>query len=494
MDSEQVLLRNVRPLGSGEPTELLIIDGVLRPGREAGQAAGPIREVDLDGRTVLRGLWDSHVHFGSSSSMQRQLDLTRTGSAADVIIAVAERLAEQPPDPVIIGYGFRDANWPERPTRAALDRVAPDRPVVLASNDLHCCWLNTAAFRHFGIAEIEDGMLREDDTGPVYAGLEKAPDEQADRWAREAAAEAAARGLVGIVELERQLNPVVWARRVAGGNRSLRVECGVNTPELPAALELGLRTGDPVPGGEGLLTMGPLKLFMDGSLNTRTAYCHERYPEPGDPKHDHGILLLPFDDLVEQLQQATGAGLECAVHAIGDRAVAITLDAFEKVGCSGRIEHAQLITRRDLPRFGRLGMIASVQPDHAVVDRDVTDRHWPDRTERAYPFRDLLAAGATLRLGSDAPVSPLDPWLTIAAAVHRSADDRPSWHPEQEIDVAAALDASTNGRARPEIGDVADLVITDLDPLTATTPQLRTMPVHATMIAGRWTWRADGEF
>lgn len=493
MNPESVLLRNVRPLGSGEPTELLIIDGVIRPGREARPADGPVREVDLDGRTVLRGLWDSHVHFGNWSSLRRQLDLTGTGSAADVIIAVAGRLAEQPPDPVVVGYGFRDGTWPDKPSRAALDRVAPDRPVVLASNDLHCCWLNTAAFRHFGAAVTEDGVLREDATTPVYAGLDRAPDVQADRWAREAADDAAARGLVGIVELERQLNPVVWARRVAGGNRSLRVECGVYPPELAAALELGLRTGAPVPGGEGLLTMGPLKLFMDGSLNTRTAYCHERYPEPGDPKHDHGILLLEFDALVEQLQQATGYGLECAVHAIGDQANTIALDAFEKVGCPGRIEHAQLITRDDLPRFGRLGVIASVQPDHAVVDRDVADRHWPDRTERAFPYRDLLAAGATLRLGSDAPVSPLDPWLTIAAAVHRSADDRPSWHPEQELDIAAALDASTGGRARPEPGDVADLVITDLDPLTASSDQLRAMPVHATMIAGRSTWSSDGE-
>lgn len=482
-----LLLRNARLVGSGrpEPTDLLIMDGQLRSG---GPAATSVEQIDLAGRYVLRGLWDHHVHFDHWALARRRLDLTKTESAAEVIAIVAQHLAGRTDDDqVVVGYGFRDGNWPDRPTRAGLDQVAPNVPVVLAANDLHCCWLNSAAFRRFGVAETEDGILREDQTLPVHVALDKGPTEQLDRWTAEAAEAAAARGLVGIVELERQFNPEVWARRVAAGIRSLRVECGIYPDDLEAGLELGLRTGELIPDGDGLLTMGPLKLFMDGSLNTRTAYCHEPYPEPGDPDHDHGILLLELPELITTLRRAAESGLVCAVHAIGDAANTIALDGFEAAGVAGRIEHAQLLSKDDLERFARLGVIASVQPDHCLTDRDVTDRHWRDWTDRAFPYGDLLTAGATLRLGSDAPVSPLDPWLTIAAAVHRSADDRPPWHPEQEIAVAGALDASTGGRATPQPGDVADLVITDVDPLTASIEQLRAMPVHATLIAGRFT-------
>ncbi|HLT61255.1 MAG TPA: amidohydrolase family protein, partial [Microlunatus sp.] len=431
-------------------------------------------------------------HFDHWSLARRRLDLTGAGSAAEVLRLVAERLTGgEPADPVLVGYGFRDGTWPDRPSRAALDLVAAELPVVLSSNDLHSCWLNSAAFRRFGVAPTDDGLLREDAAMAVHNALDKGSDERLDRWAGEAAEAAAARGVVGIVELEWQFNPEIWARRVAAGVRSLRVECGFYPEHLDTALGLGLRTGDRLPDGDGLLTLGPLKLFLDGSLNTRTAYCHRPYPEPGDPDHDHGMLLLEPPELITQLRRTAAAGLECAVHAIGDRANTIALDGFEAARCGGRIEHAQLIRAEDVDRFARLGVVASVQPDHAVVDRDVADRHWPDRTDRAFPYADLLRSGATLRLGSDAPVSPLDPWQTIAAAVHRSADDRPSWHPEQEITARQALDASTRQGAAVRPGDPADLVITELDPLSASAEELRAMPVHGTMVAGRWTRRPD---
>ncbi|WP_372487920.1 amidohydrolase family protein [Streptomyces guryensis] len=163
------------------------------------------------------------------------------------------------------------------------------------------------------------------------------------------------------------------------------------------------------------------------------------------------------------------------------------LDAFADAGCRGRIEHAQLLTAADVPRFAELGVIAGVQPTHATDDRDVADRHWTGRTGRAFAYGDLLASGARLEFGSDAPVSPLDPWLGIAAAVHRTDDGRPAWHPEQRVPVAAALAASARGRAQLRAGDAADLVVVDVDPSEADTRTLQEMPVHATMLGGRWT-------
>jgi len=187
------------------------------------------------------------------------------------------------------------------------------------------------------------------------------------------------------------------------------------------------------------------------------------------------------------MRDAFAHGIEPAVHAIGDRANTLALDAFAAVGCRGRIEHAQLLTAADVPRFAELGVTAGVQPAHATDDRDVADRHWAGRTGRAFAYGDLLASGARLEFGSDAPVSPLDPWLGIAAAVHRTDDERPAWHPEQRIPVRAALAASARGRFQIRVGDAADLVVVDVDPSEADARTLREMPVHATMLGGRWT-------
>jgi predicted amidohydrolase YtcJ len=193
------------------------------------------------------------------------------------------------------------------------------------------------------------------------------------------------------------------------------------------------------------------------------------------------------------MRRATDAGFDCAVHAIGDAANAFALQAFARTGARGSIEHAQLLDDADVLRFAQLRVVASVQPEHLLDDRDVADRYWADRSRRAFPFRSLLDAGATLAFGSDAPVAPLDPWLAIAAAVHRSRDDRPPWHPEQEITVHEALTASMppgRGSSMLRAGDLADLIVLDGDPFTADPAELRTMPVAATLLGGAWTHRA----
>ena len=187
-------------------------------------------------------------------------------------------------------------------------------------------------------------------------------------------------------------------------------------------------------------------------------------------------------------------GLDCAVHAIGDRANALVLQAFAATGARGSVEHAQLLDDTDIARFAALGVVASVQPEHAMDDRDVADRYWAGRTRRAFVLRSLLDAGAVLALGSDAPVAPLDPWVAIAAAVHRTRDERERWHPEQEITLDEALLASMPVKRRSltlSVGDPADLIVLDADPFAATPAELRAMPVAATMVAGHWSHRTS---
>ncbi len=223
------------------------------------------------------------------------------------------------------------------PTRAVLDAVSGDVPVVLVAADLHACWLNTAAARRHGVGDAagESGVLREDDCFRLVRELDDVADEVLDAWVADAVERAAARGVVGVTDYEMRWNRDDWARRAAGGIRSLRVSFGVYTQHLDRAIAEGLRTGDVVPDTGGLVTVGGYKVITDGSLNTRTAWCFDPYPGLGPDEHPYGLATVAYDDLVPLMRRAHDAGLTPAVHAIGDRANARVLDAFEAVGCTG---------------------------------------------------------------------------------------------------------------------------------------------------------------
>jgi predicted amidohydrolase YtcJ len=492
-----LLLRDARvvPITSPaprEPVDLLVREGVVVEVAHRLPDAG-VAVVEAQGRWLIPGLWDQHVHMTQWARTWRRVDLVGTRSPQEALHRVAEAVG-QPGSGVVVGYGHRSALWDEAPTVAALDAVAGDRPVVLISGDAHNGWLSSAGLRLLR-APATDGPLTEYDWFPVLARLEALPgDDVADRASlADAMSRASALGVVGITDLEFGGSWAAWPQHAAEGLRSLRVRAATYADTLEEVIALGLRTGDPLEHGDGLLTMGPLKVISDGSINTRTAYCCSPY---ADSPGGRGALNVSPEELTTLLARARANGLTGAVHAIGDAAVATALDAFDVTGARGTIEHAQLVARSDIPRMAAAGVSASVQPAHLLDDREVTEQCWPDRADRCFPFRSMLAAGVELAFGSDAPVSPLDPWHAMAAAVHRGRDEEPPWNPAEALSPAEALGASVDGQGTVGVGSRADLVLLDADPLVPrastsdTAAALRRPGVALTVLAGRPTYDA----
>jgi predicted amidohydrolase YtcJ len=476
-----------RLLPTDGPVDVFVADGLIADIAPAG-AVRPRGEVlDADGGWLIPGLWDHHVHVLQWALVAQREPLGRAESAAHAARIMG--VADVQTDGRRIGTGFRDALWPDLPDLEMLDAATGETPTYLINADVHSVWLNTAALRREGHEPDGVGILRERPAFEISRRLNEVDPAVGDALVARMAEDAASRGVVGLVDLDMAWNETAWERRLNDGFDTLRVEFGIYPEFLARAVAEGLRTGDRARGtASDLARVGALKVITDGSLGTRTAACSHSYP--GDP-HNHGVLAVAPEQLIELMITATAAGLACAIHAIGDVANSHALDAFALTGATGTIEHAQLVAHADVPRFARLGVGASVQPEHAVDDRDLTDSIWAGQTALPYPLRALADSGANLLFGSDAPVSPLDPWAAMAAAVFRTRDGRPAWRPDQGVDAATALAASTHGGsafpALVEPGARADLVVCGSDPLTATEPGLRAMSVAATLLAGRLT-------
>jgi len=459
----------------------------------------PTDEVlEAEGRWLVPGLWDQHVHLGQWAANASRLDLSATTSPDEATRLVAAEVGSRAggaPGTVIQGFGHRTAGWDRQPTVAELDAVSGDLPVVLISGDAHHGWLNSAALRLLDVPP-RDGVVEENDWFPVFARLDEVTQTaEGKRTAYAMVLDAAVRrGVVGIREMEWADNATEWAERSDSGLGVIRVRTATYAVGLAETIAAGRRSGD-VLDEAGLVTMGPLKIISDGSLNTRTAFCHDPYVGADVLEHPRGRANNSPEELAELLATATANGLDVAVHAIGDAAVGIALDAFSQTGARGSIEHAQLVATPDVERMARLGVVASVQPAHLLDDRDVTHQCWPDRADRCFPLRSMLDAGVRLALGSDAPVAPLDPWEAMAAAVHRTGDEREEWNAAESITVAQALAGSVDGATTVRVGSLADVVLLDDDPL-AGPPQgpeaarrLRATRIFATVVAG-WAIRA----
>jgi predicted amidohydrolase YtcJ len=493
-----LLIRGTRlvPIGPAaappaHPVDVLVEDGLVTTVAAQLDTRPGVEELDADGRWCAPGLWDQHVHFTQWTLASQRLDLAPARSPEAALTLVAERVATLPGVP-IVGWGHRPGIWNREVTVSELDAVTGETPVCLIAGDGHHAWLNTTALMHLALP-VRDSVVRETEWFAVYPRLATlvGNDGTSPEAYRRTLEAAAARGIVGLVDFEFGADRQEWAARWAEGCDVLRVRWATYADTLDDVIAAGLRTGDPLPGGDDRLTMGPLKIISDGSLNTRTAWCCEPYADAHRLEYPAGQPNLSGAELRDLLQRAHGGGLEVATHAIGDAAVAEALASYAGTGAIGSIEHAQLVGRDDVRRMAELGIRASVQPGHLLDDRDLTELLWPGRAERCFAFRWMLDDGVELALGSDAPVSPLDPWLAISASVHRSADEREPWHGEQGLTPAEALAASVDGQPTVGVGSPGDLVLLDADPLARggdsaeTGAALRTMSVALTAVGGR---------
>ncbi len=480
--AEAILARDGRVIATGRARELA---------RQAPRA----EPIDLRGGLLVPGWMDAHVHFLWWSMQRSRIDLRDAetlDAALDRIAAYARTLR---PDAWILGGRFDKNTWGGWPTARDLDRVSGGRPALLQSRDGHSMWMNSKALELAGITRTtalpEGGRIeRSADGAPTGILFENAKwlasavvppparDENLDAL-RRGQSDAWRCGVTGVEDLEEAAAYEAWRRLHDAGELGLRVamgipyrtlathddarritsadrapglgdvfRSGVTAPrhDFESALGAGLRTGD----GDEWLRIGHLKIFTDGALGSQTAALEEPY----EGTDDRGILTIDPVELDRDVARAAAAGLAVAIHAIGDRAVHVALDAIEPTrrthpALRPRVEHLQLLREADISRFGDLGVIASMQPIHATSDRDLADRHWgAGRTPRAYPWRSLLRAGARLAFGSDAPVELIDPLLGIYAAVARKRPaDATRWHAEQAMTLDETLAAYSAGTA-----------------------------------------------
>jgi predicted amidohydrolase YtcJ len=459
--------------------------------------ASPER-VDLGGRCVLPGFNDSHVHFPTWALAQRQVRLEGAASLDEVLARVAAAVADVEPGRWLRGMGWRSGDWspPVEPTKEDLDRVTGDTPTALMARDYHSLWLNSAALAHAnGDLEAEGGVVVRDERGEPTGVLREecawhfrdvhvhpTEDEMLDA-SREGVRLAVSRGVTAVHDKDGWLGALgVWQRLRNEGSLHLRVWQSLPAEQADDLAALHIRSGF----GDDLVRVGYLKAFMDGTLGSQTARLMD----------GSGVQITSKEQLADYIRRGAAAGLPVAVHAIGDLANREALDAFEEtgdlwqpLGLRPRIEHAQLLTWEDVPRFAELGVAASVQFSHAPSDAEIADRIWAGMTDRAYAYRSLWDAGALVANGSDAPIEELDPWAGVVAAVSRA------WHPEQKLTLDEALQATTvnpawlardehrRGKLLP--GYLADLVVLDRDPFAV--EDVASINVVATMMGGRWT-------
>jgi predicted amidohydrolase YtcJ len=456
--------------------------------------------VDLGGRCVLPGFTDSHVHFPTWSLAQRDVKLDGAASLPEAL----ERVRSHPTTgDWVRGTGWRSAEWETQPTKQALDEVTGAAPAALWSKDYHSLWLNSAALALAGDdLEVEGGVVERDDAGTLTGILREESAWQFrarfgavsdDEWVdatRDGLRLAASRGVVAVHDKDGWLGaPRIFQRIADQEGLSLRVWQSVPYERLEELEALTFRSRL----GDEHLRVGYVKVFMDGTLGSQTAWMLD----------GTGVRITSGDELAEIVRRAAVAGWPVGVHAIGDRANREALDAFEStreiwapLGLRQRIEHAQCLAPEDVGRFAEIGVACSVQFSHAPSDRDLADRFWPDKTGGAYAFRSLWDSGAVIANGSDAPVEELDPLAGIRAGALRTIDDRPAWHPEERLTVEQALLASTvnpawlagdeHSRGRLLPGYLADLVVLTRDPLDCPEDELESVQIVATMVGGRW--------
>ena len=449
--------------------------------------------VRLRGAT-LPGFIDAHLHLEGLAARYLIVDLTDSPSREVAVERIEKWAARLPKDAWVVGRGWYNDVWKDSafPNRGHLDAAAGGRPAYMTRKDGHSAWVSSAALRLAGIDKSTPdpaggvidrdakgdatGILRETAMKAVMDLLPPPSDADMDKAMARALANLARMGVTSAHSMDTSRGFGSLQRLYVRGKLPIRITYNLPLSDLRHAERMGVRSG----WGDDWLRFWGVKAFLDGSLGSRTA---EMLDGSGTPR-------LSQPDLVDMIQRCASSELNVCLHAIGDGAVRRALDALGPARSAWRywrprIEHAQCVHPKDMPRFARFGVIASMQPIHAVTDREIADQLWPGVTKNSYAWRALEKAGARLAFGSDAPVETADPMLGLDAAVGWRR--RVRWHPELALSPASAVRAYTSNAAyavgmEKDLGAVKPGMLCDLT-------MIDDDGVAATIVGGRVSWR-----
>lgn len=465
---------------------------------------------DLDRKFVTPGFWDSHMHLLEWGRSFERLILSPYDDMGQVLNIVKQRAREAAPGDWILGLGWNMESWGRFPRRYDLDTVCETLPVILWSRDLHTVWLNSKALarlhidNHFepmpgGLVDRDvhgqpTGILREHMAHWIYSQLPQPSPEQNIGYLKKAMQRANQLGLVGVTTVEG--SPGLEAVMLLDDRlATLRIQLLILSDVLDYAGARRL-------GGSPYRRIIGSKIFVDGALGSQTAWMWSPYLNQGQT----GMGILNVGEIEKAIYEAAARNLLLATHAIGDRAVSTTLDAWEKLvenpGTHGnRVEHAQLVRSQDIERFRKLGLAASMQPIHLIEDRALVERFWgSQRARQVIPTAQFVKAGIPVLLGSDAPVATPDIRLGLWASVYGTEPgNTTSWHPESRLSPEQAIKgytispAETDGRPSGALspGLWADFTIWESDPYAALAEgDFERLKVMGTVTGGRWAYRA----
>ncbi|HEX8424303.1 MAG TPA: amidohydrolase [Pyrinomonadaceae bacterium] len=491
-------------------------------------AGAQTRIIDARGALVLPGFNDAHVHFIDGGSHLASVQLRDAASPSEFAERIRQFAAKTPKGRWIMGGDWDHERWPGAPlpTKELIDKFTPDHPVFVNRLDGHMSLANSVALKLAGVTretKDPDGglIVRDPQTGEPTGVLKdaamsfvnaKIPDPTFDEKldaARAATEHAASLGVTSVQDMSAGNDVGVLQTLAARGELKTRVYAVSPLPLWERLSRTGVRA---VFGGD-VLRVGGLKGFADGSLGSTTALFFEPYNDAPATRGLPSDEMFPEGEMLKRIEGADRAGLQVMIHAIGDSANDQVLSLYERVAKSNgardrrfRIEHAQHIRPQDIARFGRGGVIASMQPYHAIDDgRWAEKRIGHERARSTYAFRALLDTGATLAFGTDWYVAPLNPMLGIyAAATRRTLDDKnpQGWIPEQKITVEEAVRAYTVGSAYAEFaeqakgtlapGKLADIVILSQDIFRINPVEIERTKVRLTIMDGKVVYEEKG--
>jgi predicted amidohydrolase YtcJ len=512
--------------GRGQPGAVAIADGKILAVGDSAQIARYVGSktavLHANGGLVLPGFADAHTHFIDGGFQLASVDLRNAASPQEFVHRLKEYAAHLKPGEWILGGDWDHTLWRGAPLphHEWIDSVTPNNPVFVTRLDGHMSLANAAAMRAAKITSATRapvggeiprdargepiGIFKDNATDLIDAAIPAPSPEQQDSALARALAHAASLGVTATGNMSASwANLAAYKRMERTGRMTLRVSLYLPIADWRTVADSVRRNG----AGDDWVRIGGVKGYMDGSAGSRTAFFFEPF---SDSAGYRGLMRQPESDMRAWVGAADSAGLQIAVHAIGDRANAIILAIYDSVARAHgardrrfRVEHAQHLRPQDIARFGAMRVVASMQPYHAIDDgRWVEQRIGPVRIKTTYAFRTLLDTEAPLAFGSDWTVAPLDPMLGVYAAVtRRTLDDRNpgGWVPEQKITVGEALRAYTSGNAWATFneqkwgtlaaGRFADVVVLDRDPFAVAPESLGTVKPRYTIVGGKVVFR-----